>query len=116
MAILGDMRELGQYTESAHRAVGKLLADRADRLITVGPAAKFIADAALPMLGPERILSFDTALQAKEKIRDIIEARDIILVKGSQFVRLEKIVEEIMLEPERKKDLLARQYGKWLIT
>ena len=39
---------------------------------------------------------------------------DLILVKGSQGVRMEKVVEEIMAEPERKKELLVRQEKKWL--
>ena len=39
----------------------------------------------------------------------------MVLVKGSQGIRMEKIVEEIMAEPQRKKELLVRQSKKWLM-
>ena len=38
---------------------------------------------------------------------------DLVLVKGSQGMRMEKIVEEIMAEPDKAKDLLVRQSQSW---
>jgi len=46
IAILGDMLELGKYSIEAHESIGRLVAPIVDILITVGPRAKFIAEAA----------------------------------------------------------------------
>ena len=46
IAVLGDMLEIGKYTIEAHENVGRRVADVADVLMTVGPRAKFIAEAA----------------------------------------------------------------------
>lgn len=114
IAILGDMLELGQYSVQAHQEAGNFAGTVADLLITVGSRAKFIAEAAGNQMPKENILSFDTSLEAVSKVRELIREGDWILVKGSQGVRMEKIVEEIMAEPERKKELLVRQSKKWL--
>ena len=85
-----------------------------DLLITVGLRAKFIADSAENQLSKQNIFSFPTSNLAKAKVQELIEEGDLILVKGSQGIRMEKIVEEIMAEPMRKKELLVRQGKKWL--
>ena len=47
-------------------------------------------------------------------MKEIIKSGDVILVKGSQSMRMERIVIEIMLESENAKDLLVRQEKEWL--
>lgn len=123
IAVLGDMLELGEYTESAHREIGNLAGSFVDVLVCVGARAKFIADSAANQLAPteasgmaQRIYTFDLSNDAKSKVRDLIKEGDLILVKGSQGMRMEKIVEEIMAEPEKKRELLVRQGKKWLST
>jgi UDP-N-acetylmuramoyl-tripeptide--D-alanyl-D-alanine ligase len=95
IAVLGDMRELGKYEIEAHRAIGNFAAERADILITVGAAAKFIADSAANQMKPGSIFSFNTSDEAKMKVQEIIREGDIVLVKGSHSMQMEKIVEEI---------------------
>lgn len=114
IAILGDMLELGKYSVDAHREVGNLAGSFVDLLICVGTRAKFIADSAGNQMPKEHILAFDTSEGAKVKVRELLSENDLILVKGSQGMRMEKIVEEIIAEPQRKKELLVRQSGKWL--
>ncbi len=43
----------------------------------------------------------------------MIEKGDIILVKGSQSMRMEKVVEEIMARPDKAGELLVRQEESW---
>ena len=114
IAILGDMLELGKYTIQAHQEVGNKAGSFVDMLITVGAKAKFIADSAGNQMSVENIHSFDTSNDAKVKMAELIKNGDVILVKGSQGARMEKIVEEIMAEPESKKEFLVRQSKKWL--
>jgi UDP-N-acetylmuramoyl-tripeptide--D-alanyl-D-alanine ligase len=95
VAVLGDMRELGKYEIDAHRAIGNLVGERADILMTVGAAAKFIADSATNQMKPNSVFSFDTSDEAKGKIQELIREGDVILVKGSHAMEMEKIVEEI---------------------
>lgn len=115
IAILGDMLELGIHTEKAHIDLGRHAAKIADYIVTVGARASFIADGALGRGFPEKqIKRFSTSDEAKLPVQEMIREGDLILIKGSQGMRLEKIVLEIMAEPQRAKELLVRQYGKWL--
>lgn len=115
IAVLGDMLELGKYTIPAHQEVGNMAGSFVDLLICVGSRAKFIADSAFNQMPKENIYRFETSDEAKPKVRELIKDGDLILVKGSQGMRMEKIVEEIIAEPENKKELLVRQGKKWLV-
>ncbi len=114
VVILGDMLELGQYSVQAHQEAGNFAGTFLNLLITVGLRAKFIADAAGNQMPKENILSFETAVEAAPKVRELIKEGDLVLVKGSQGMRMEKIVEAIIAESEKKKELLVRQSNKWL--
>ena len=121
IVVLGDMMEIGKFTEYAHRAIGDKVAKFADILFAVGSKARFIADEAgtrgiekkSRKLNEEQIFIFDDAIKAGKKLDKIIKPGDLILVKGSQSMRMEKAVEEIMAEPERAKELLVRQDKYW---
>ncbi|MCL5006872.1 MAG: UDP-N-acetylmuramoyl-tripeptide--D-alanyl-D-alanine ligase [Patescibacteria group bacterium] len=115
VAVLGDMAELGKYTVEAHDATGALAAGIVDLLVTVGSKAKFIAEGAAGLgLAKEKILSFDLPDEAGLKVQELIRPGDVVLVKGSQSARMEKVILEVMAEPEKAKQLLVRQYGRWL--
>jgi len=112
IAVLGDMLELGEHTIPAHKNIGALTASCADILVCVGSRAKFIAE--MSKMAQDRIFTFDTSDGAKSEIRGLVRERDVILVKGSQGMRMERIIAEIMAEPQRKKELLVRQSKRWL--
>lgn len=115
IAVLGDMLELGEYTEDAHTTLGEHASRVADYIVTVGARAEFIAEGAIKAGFPEnRIQRFGSSEEAGPPIQGLIKEGDLVLVKASQGIRTEKIVKEIMAEPNRAKDLLVRQYGKWL--
>lgn len=96
IGVLGDMLEIGKYAIEAHEQIGRLAAKVFDALITVGPRAKFIADAANKAgLARKNIYTFDTAGDAKLTVQDIIKKGDLVLVKASRAMELDKIVEEI---------------------
>ena len=117
LAVLGDMRELGPMTREAHLSIGALVSSlHIDELVTVGPNARLIAEAAVRGgMSRESVHSFITANEAKVFIKNKLVPGAVILLKGSQnSIRLEKIALEIMAEPQRAKELLVRQYGSWL--
>lgn len=114
IAVLGDMLELGKFTVEEHRLVGEKIFGVADILVVVGPRAKTIAEGAIEKGFPlKEIYSFDSSKNSAKFLEEIVEKGDIILIKGSQGVRLERAVEAIMEHKELKSKLLCRQDKEW---
>jgi UDP-N-acetylmuramoyl-tripeptide--D-alanyl-D-alanine ligase len=114
IAVLGDMLELGRYSAIEHKKLGAYAAKNADIVLTVGLRARDIAEAALDAGMKEgNILQYDDARRAGEELQNMIKAGDVILIKGSQGMRLERVVQELMQEPERAAELLVRQDEEW---
>lgn len=114
VAVLGDMLDLGDYSESGHKEVGEVVSKNADVLITVGRESETIAKSAEKNGMPKKsIKSFSSTKDASEFVKKIILPKDAVLVKGSQDIRLEKVVSAIMKEPERAGELLVRQDRMW---
>jgi UDP-N-acetylmuramoyl-tripeptide--D-alanyl-D-alanine ligase len=115
IAVLGDMRELGKYSEAEHIKGGGAAAKIVDMLFTVGPQARGFAEGAKAAgLDESKIFSFDDSRVAGEALEGMIDPEDVILVKGSQTgIRTERVVEAIMLHPEQKEALLVRQEKEW---
>ncbi len=115
IAVLGDMLELGHYTMEAHKEIGKQAAKVADLLVTVGHRAKFIAEAAAGAKMPKKdIAAFESVSEAGVYLAERMKKGDLVLAKGSQGVRMEKVVKALMAEPFRAKELLVRQSPVWL--
>jgi UDP-N-acetylmuramoyl-tripeptide--D-alanyl-D-alanine ligase len=92
-AVLGDMLELGEYEERGHRMVGGRAAQVADELIVVGERARWIADEARTSGMPEQsVVEFEEADQVTEYLRGRIGEGDVVLVKGSRGMQLDRIV------------------------
>jgi UDP-N-acetylmuramoyl-tripeptide--D-alanyl-D-alanine ligase len=115
IAVLGDMLELGRHTEESHHHIGKVAKENIDILIVVGPRALFIKQGALESgMNPENIYEFQTAILAGEFLKTFIKKGDIILIKGSQGVRMERTVEKILKDKHKTEQLLVRQEKEWL--
>ena len=98
IAILGDMLELGNYSENLHREVGKEVAkNNIDILISVGKDARFIADEAYNQgMNSDNIYVFDTNEQAIDLIKKFIKRGNIsILIKASNGMNFQQIFESI---------------------
>ncbi len=114
IAILGDMLELGRHSVDEHRKVGALLAKNVDLLMTVGFRARDIAQGALDNgMKDGNILQYEDALRAGVELEAMLKEGDVILIKGSQSMRMERIVEEVMQNPLQAKDILVRQDEEW---
>lgn len=112
--VFGDMMELGSHTIEAHRRVGELAAPIADIIITVGLRAQFTDEELVHRhFAKTKHFHFDDSASAALKLQTLLKPGDLVLVKGSQAVRLEKVVEEVMANPEEKEAVLVRQEPEW---
>ncbi len=100
--------------EKLERAFRESHPEVADILLTVGVRARRIAEGALQGgMDEKNIFQYDSSLEAGSELGNILKKGDAVLVKGSQGVRAEKVVEEIMAHPEDKEKLLVRQEKEW---
>ena len=97
IAVLGDMFELGEYTEELHRKVGKEVADnKIDKLFVIGEYSKFIADEAIKNgMDEKNIYHFDDRQELLKQIRNIMDKDDVFLFKASNAMKLFEIVEQL---------------------
>lgn len=115
IAVLGDMLELGTFAEEEHKKMGKLAAELCDVLVFVGARGNFYVEGALSIDFPDNNLQhFDESMKAGKFVEQLIKEGDVILIKGSQGVRMERAVKEIMQHPEIAQYKLCRQEKTWL--
>ncbi|MCF7815590.1 MAG: UDP-N-acetylmuramoyl-tripeptide--D-alanyl-D-alanine ligase [Candidatus Pacebacteria bacterium] len=114
IAVMGDMMELGQFSIREHERIGRIVAKSADILVTIGVRARSFSKGAIEQgMSEKNIFEFEDALQAGKELQTFIKSGDVLLVKGSQSIRAERFVEELMAEPELAEDLLVRQDAMW---
>jgi UDP-N-acetylmuramoyl-tripeptide--D-alanyl-D-alanine ligase len=115
IAVLGDMLELGSETESSHRALAKkFLEIKGDIFLAVGQRMRAAAEELKKNnFSQKNIFIFDNPAEAGRKLQEVMREGDLILVKGSQGMRMEKVVEEVMAEPQKAGELLCRQNKEW---
>jgi UDP-N-acetylmuramoyl-tripeptide--D-alanyl-D-alanine ligase len=94
LAILGDMYELGDYTEVGHLTVGRKAKEKdLAYLITVGKLGAVIARGALEAgMEREKIRTCENNEEAIKTIQPLMRDGDVILVKGSRGVKMEEII------------------------
>lgn len=115
ITVLGDMMEIGKFTAREHKRIGRLVAENGiSYLFTVGVRSKDIAHEALEAgMLEDKIFHFDKSEDVAEELKKFMNPGATILVKGSQGMRMEKVVEKVMLYPEQSKDFLIRQNKEW---
>lgn len=93
IAVLGDMLELGEFEERGHRMVGARAAQVVDLLITVGERAKWIAkEARSARLSENQVVELGDGDDVIEYLDEKVGEGDVVLVKGSHGMRLDRIV------------------------
>lgn len=111
IAILGDMLELGRYSLGEHERIGTLAATHADVVVAVGVRSRAIASAA-QTAGAKEVKEYADAYAAAAHLADFVQEGDVVLIKGSQSMRMERIVEALLAD---KTDItkLVRQEKEW---
>lgn len=96
IAVLGDMLELGPVEEASHRLIGRRVRDVAQILIVVGQLGRLIGEEAKHAgMAPDNVYLLDTNEEAVDTLNQVIQQRDVILVKGSHGAHLDIIVAEL---------------------
>lgn len=109
IAVLGTMAELGKYSVNEHRQVGMRSAEVADMLVTVGEPMLDARHGAIEAgMHEDHTEHFSDAVDAGRWLDRNVKKGDVVLVKGSQSMRMERTVKDIMAEPMNAKALLCR--------
>ncbi len=95
--VMGEMLELGDYSEKLHKEVGEIIARLGvDLLIGIGGLTKLTCQAAIESgMKPESVKFFDGKDDARVQLRSLLRKGDLVLVKGSRLTRLDEIVEDL---------------------
>lgn len=112
VAILGDMRELGEEAQDIHEQVARKILNTVDLVILIGPLSEKYM---VPIIkaGQFPFENFPDVTSCKKALLNLIQPNDLILVKGSQnTLFLERIVEDLLAD---KKDIdkLTRRGSFW---
>lgn len=114
IAVLGDMLELGEFTREEHYKIGLIAASCAHKLYTVGIRARTIAEGALDgKMHDENIMQCDTSIDAGKELVEILKEGDVVYMKGSQGIRMERAVKMILAETHDPRHYLVRQEKQW---
>jgi len=116
IAVLGDMRELGNQSKKEHQRIARKAIKVADQIVLVGPQMReYFLPAALEMgFDQKKIKSFLKAGQAARFLKRNLQGGELILVKGSQnTIFLEIVVEALMKDKSKAEQLLCRRGKFW---
>lgn len=115
VAVLGDMLEIGHFSANEHKKAGMLVAKRdVDVLITVGVRSEFTMESAIEnRMAKKKVFHFEKSVDAIKKVSEFLGAGNIILIKGSQGIRMEKITKALLENEENAKEFLVRQEAVW---
>ena len=92
VAVLGDMLELGEFSEQAHRKVGALAAKhKADAVLCFGDASRWIMDEAKKQ-GVSVCMRFETKQDVADWLRRNVSSGDAVLFKASRGMKFEEII------------------------
>ena len=114
IAVLGDMKELGQYSKREHEKVGEQVSHIAHTVVAVGQAARDIAESAIHSnLKKDHVHWFNDSVEAADFLHDFVRVGDVVLVKGSQSMRMERVTKALMKVGLNPADFLVRQEDEW---
>jgi len=112
LLILGNMNELGHVEAKAHESIGVFAKDRCDFAVFVGENAKAMQKG---YSDKKTSLIFKDRKELNANLKDIIQEKDLILIKASQNGNyFEEVVKSIMQSPEKADKLIVRQNKFWL--
>lgn len=114
IVVLGDMLELGTHSSQAHQEVGDLVGQVADLFYIIGSRMKAAKETAVAAgMSEDAIHVFSSPEEAGRALVAEVEQGDVVLLKASQSVRLEKATKILLAHPEEAEEMLVRQSTAW---
>jgi UDP-N-acetylmuramoyl-tripeptide--D-alanyl-D-alanine ligase len=99
IAVLGDMLELGPYEKQGHEIVGMRAAQVARVLLTLGPRAHMLADAARRAgMKTSHIFEFEQTGPIMDWLNKNLTSNDAVLIKGSHGLRMDRITAALEIQ------------------
>lgn len=113
IAILGDMAELGKYSQAEHKKIAHILKEhKISHLITLGQKVEYIIEEA-EEIGIKYICNALSHKDAAQKVIEWAKGNTVVLIKGSQSARMEKVSYELLADKSEAKKGLVRQDKAW---
>jgi UDP-N-acetylmuramoyl-tripeptide--D-alanyl-D-alanine ligase len=97
IAVLGTMKELGIFSVESHQEIGRLAQKRVDVLLCLGEETTPLCEAYRESMKPAEL--FIDHLMIAEKLNEIMRPGDVVLLKGSRSMQMEKLLEMIHVAP-----------------
>ena len=114
IVVLGDMMELGDYSVAEHNKVGATVTNVANMFFAVGIRMRNAANSAKEKKGfCERVESVQDADEALAELKNVVGEGDVVYVKGSQSMRMERVVAGLLADPSIASEVLVRQDAEW---
>jgi UDP-N-acetylmuramyl pentapeptide synthase len=115
IVVLGDMLELGPDAEKEHASlVDAIRGADAHIIVTVGKHMRSLHERLLEEgFSRKQVLWMPDPVSAVEPLINIVRSEDLILIKGSQGLRMEKITEQLLVDPRTASSFLCRQSSEW---
>ena len=90
------MRELGELSAALHRDVGRRAGAVVDALYTIGDLGRAISEAAIEAgAAPDAVRHVSSVDEAADELARELRASDVLLVKGSRAMALERVVDAL---------------------
>ncbi|MBP6929363.1 MAG: UDP-N-acetylmuramoyl-tripeptide--D-alanyl-D-alanine ligase [Candidatus Moranbacteria bacterium] len=115
IVVLGDMLELGPEAVKEHVGLAMAIRDSgAHIVVTVGKHMRALHERLLEEgFSRKQVLWMPDPLSAVEPLLNIIRSDDLILIKGSRGLRMEKITEQLLVDPRTAGSFLCCQSDDW---
>ncbi len=95
IAVLGDMLELGEYSQALHQEVAVYLVEKQiDILLTIGKEATHMAEKARE-LGMKEVYSQENSQEARKRLGSLISSDSVVLFKASRGMALDLLLQEV---------------------
>jgi len=96
--ILGDMLELGEYSKDLHTKLGDVVVSAdVDKLITIGSESINIENRVIELgMSRDDCYHFDKEYECYELVLSMLDSNDVVLLKGSHSIHLDRVVNKIM--------------------
>ncbi len=113
IAVLGDMRELGEDEDIWHRELGRYASERVDRLVCVGDLARYYGEEAVVCGFPRTAVDYAGSPEEAARLLDgILREGDVVLLKGSRAIGLDRAVEMLAKPGNGKRETGNESRGR----